>query len=87
MAARELLTFRNTNSAACRCAPDGAHYAGEEILSVRQTGAVQSQRESSTEPHIKMWKSTSCTRRGSKTARACHPIWGRGYPPGGSLAL
>ena len=53
MADRDLPTSRDTNFAACRNALDRAQCAGEEILSVRQTGAVQGQRESSTEPHTK----------------------------------
>lgn len=51
MAVRELPVARNTNSAARDCALDRARCAGAELLYVRQTGAMQSQRESSTEPH------------------------------------
>ena len=53
MADRDLLTSKDTNFVSRSCASDGAHCAGEKILSVRQTGAVQGQRESSTEPHTK----------------------------------
>jgi hypothetical protein len=53
VAARGPLASRNTNFAACHYGRDGPYCAGEDVLSVRQTGAVQCQRESSTEPHTK----------------------------------
>ena len=53
MAARGPLTSRDTNFASAHCSRDGLQRAGEDVLSVRQTGAVRCQRESSTEPHTK----------------------------------
>lgn len=77
MAVRALLTSRNTNSSAGRCASHGAHCAGEEIPYVRQTGAVQGQRESSTEPHTKNVEMCFRTRgEGETTPVLCHPNLG-----------
>ena len=72
MTARELLTFRDTNSAACRSSRDGPHCAGEDVLSVRQTGAVQCQRESSTEPHTKKVEMYLC-HEARENFRPCLP--------------
>ena len=83
MAARELSAFRNTNSVPGRWrVPE---HASEGILFVRQTGAVQHQRESSTEPPTKMWNVSSCTSEG-EVPLVLTINWGRGFPPGGSLA-
>ena len=88
MTARELLTFRDTNSAACRSSRDGPHCAGEDVLSVRQTGAVQCQRESSTEPHTKKRENVSLSRgEGELPPVLAIQFWGRDQPPDGGLAF
>jgi len=87
VAARALPTSRNTNSLARHSALHRAHCTGEEILSVRQTGAVQDQRESSTEPHQKLWKCI-VVHEARENFRPClHPNLGERPTASGGLAF
>jgi hypothetical protein len=80
VAVRGPLTSRDTNFASAHCGRDRPQRAGEDVLYVRQTGAVQGQRESSTEPHTKKCGNVlSCTRRGRTSARAAIQVGGEAF--------
>jgi len=72
VAARELPPSGDTNSAARDCALNRARCTGAELLSVRRTGAMQCQRESSTEPHTKNVEMYRC-HEARENFRPCLP--------------
>ncbi len=71
MAVRESLPSGDTNSAA-ELRLDRARCAGAELLAVRRTGAMQCQRESSTEPHKKIVEMYRC-HEARENFRPCLP--------------
>jgi hypothetical protein len=72
VAARELPPSGDTNSAVRDCALNRARCTGAELLSVRRTGAMQCQRESSTEPHTKNVEMYRC-HEARENFRPCLP--------------
>jgi hypothetical protein len=69
-ASRSALLANDTRSVS-----NGAYRASEEVLIVRQAGAIQGQLESSTEFHCKLGFVSSCTGEGEK-APVLAIFWG-----------